>query len=344
MEEVVDSLLITDDTNLKNLNFIGLTSCPMKKIFRESLENTLQKYKQATDKLLKCYIPTGCHSKEYIEKVLKSPNFDEFPDVFTALGYRNTFRSNILNNFAAKGYFKSNQDKNINKAFEGLGLVDPEGVFSIYSVSSEVMLVDKNKLGDLPIPKTWGDLLDPMYKGKLIIGGCDGDIHEDQLLYYYKDFGDDGVKALAENAKNTWHPAQMAKSASASSRDGAAIYIIPWFFANACPDKPNLQIVCPEDGAMVGPSFILAKESKIEETSVLIDSLLGAEFGAKCADNLYPSLNPDVDNKIPEGFKFKWLGWDFIRSRNMEETMDNIVSEFIDTFNKTGGDVVLQKK
>ncbi|QCH27452.1 ABC transporter substrate-binding protein [Clostridium tyrobutyricum] len=344
MNEALDIMLITDDSNLNGLNLIGLTSCPMKKIFRENLENTLQKYKQATDKILKCYTPTGCHSKEHIEELLKSSNFDDLPDVFTALGYRNTFKSSILDNFAYRGYFKSPQDKNINKDFDGLGLIDPEGIYSIYSVSSEVMLIDKNKLGKLPVPKTWADLLDPIYKGKIIIGGCDGDIHEDQLLYYYKDFGDEGVKALAENSKNTWHPAQMAKSAAVSSRDGAAIYIIPWFFANACPDKPNLKIVCPEDGAMISPSFILTKKSKLDEVSVLTDSLLGTEFGTKCADNLYPSLNPNVNNNIPEGFKFKWLGWDFIRSINMEETMNNIVDEFIDTFNRTGGDAVLEKK
>ncbi len=194
MNEALDSMLITDDSNLNGLNLIGLTSCPMKKIFRENLENTLQKYKQATDKILKCYTPTGCHSKEHIEELLKSSNFDDLPDVFTALGYRNTFKSSILDNFAYRGYFKSPQDKNINKDFDGLGLIDPEGIYSIYSVSSEVMLIDKNKLGKLPVPKTWADLLDPIYKGKIIIGGCDGDIHEDQLLYYYKDFGDEGVK------------------------------------------------------------------------------------------------------------------------------------------------------
>ncbi|WP_446898441.1 ABC transporter substrate-binding protein [Clostridium sp. LBM24168] len=343
MNEALESILVTEDTNLKNLNFIGLTSCPMKQIFRENLEDTLQKYKKDTDKTLKCYTPTGCHSKELVEEVLLTPNFEEFPDVFTCLGFKNMFRSNIIDNFAAKGLFKSTQSSNINKSLEDLGLIDPEGVFSMYSISAEVILVDKNKLGNLPIPKTWGDLLNPIYKGKLIIGGCDGDIHEDQLLYYYKEFGHDGINALAENSKNTWHPAEMAKSAAMSSSHGAALYIIPWFFANACPSKPHLQIVCPEDGAMVGPSCIVAKESKIKEVGILVDSLLNSEFGTKCADNLYPSLNPDVDNNIPEGFKFKWLGWDFIRSHNMEETTKKITDEFIETFNSTESDIVIER-
>lgn len=343
MSKTLESTFITEDNNLKSLNFIGLTSCPMKQIFRENLESTLNEYKNSTGKKLKCYIPTGCHSKEQIEKILKTPNFDEFPDMFTCLGFKNMFRSNILDNFAAKGLFKSTQISNINNSLDGLGLIDPEGVFSMYSISTEVMLVDKNKLGDLPVPRTWGDLLNPIYKGKLIIGGCDGDIHEDQLLYYYKEFGLDGINALAENSKNTWHPAEMAKSAAMSSSSGAAIYIIPWFFANACPSKPNLQIICPEDGAMIGPSCIVAKKSKLEELSVLSDSLLGSEFGTKCADNMYPSLNPYVDNNVPDGFKFKWLGWDFIRSINMEDTIEKLTDEFIKTFNKTGGDVLIER-
>jgi len=94
---------------------------------------------------------------------------------------------------------------------------------------------------------------------------------------------------------------------------------------------------------MIGPSCIVAKKSKLEELSVLSDSLLGSEFGTKCADNMYPSLNPYVDNNVPDGFKFKWLGWDFIRSINMEDTIEKLTDEFIKTFNKTGGDVLIER-
>lgn len=319
MYEVLENILMTEENDLKNLNFLGLTSCPMRQIFRENIENTLQKYKKETDITLKCYIPSGCHGNEDIEQLLNSATIDEFPDIFAALGFKDMFNANFMSNLVNRGFFKSTQDKNINKEFLDAGCLDPEGFYTMYSVSPVLMIVDKKKLGDLPLPKTWADLLNPIYKNNIIVGGSEDEIYGDQIHYFYKEFGDEGIETLGKNIKAAWHPVKMSKTAGTSNSEGAAIYVIPLFFAKSCPKQENITIIWPEDGALVCPVCIISKESKLKETEVLINFLTGAEFGTKCANNYFPALNPNVDNHLPENAKFKWLGWDYIRENNIEE-------------------------
>jgi len=319
MFETLESIFMTEESDLKNLNFLGLTSCPMRQLFRENVENTLQKYKEEKNLTLKCYIPSGCHGNEDVEQLLNNANIDEFPDVFSALGFNDMFNANFVKNLVNKGFFKSTQDKNIHKEFLDAGCLDPEEVYSMYSVSPVLMLVDNKKLGDLPLPKTWADLLNPIYKNNIIISGSEEEIHGDQILYFYKEFGDEGLKTLAKNIKNAWHPVEMSRTAGTSNLEGAAIYILPLFFAKSCPKQENISIIWPEDGALVCPVCIVAKESKLKETDVFTKFLTGVKFGTKCANNYFPALNANVNNNLPPNSKFKWLGWDYIRANNLEE-------------------------
>lgn len=332
MYETLENIPITEESDLKNLNFLGLTSCPMRQLFRENVENTLQKYKNEKNITLKYYIPSGCHNNENVEQLLNSASIDEFSDVFSALGFKDMFNANFVKNLVNKGFFRSTQDKNINKEFLDAGCLDPEGVYTMYSVSPILMLVDTKKLEDLPLPKTWSDLLNPIYKNNIILAGSEEEIYEDQLLYFYKEFGDEGIKTLAKNIKDAWHPVKMSKTAGTSNLEGAAIYVIPLFFAKSCPKQENISIIWPEDGALVCPICIISKESKLKETDVLIKFLTDDEFGTKCANNYFPALNFNVDNRLPENAKFKWLGWDYIRSNNIEELTLNANEKFINAW------------
>ncbi|WP_303860738.1 extracellular solute-binding protein [Alkalibaculum bacchi] len=46
-------------------------------------------------------------------------------------------------------------------------LKDEEGLYSTVHYGSIAILANTEALGDLPVPKSWEDLLDPMYKGKI---------------------------------------------------------------------------------------------------------------------------------------------------------------------------------
>lgn len=327
-----ESILLQDDSDLTHLNFLGLTNCPMRETFKESLEEVVTGYKEETGKTLRAHIPSGCSCKADLANIWKTENVDEFPDVFTSVGYNELFFDEFKNRFLNKGYFKAFQNENINKDFEGAGCIDPEGIFAMYCVSPTILLIDKKQLGDLPVPKTWSDLLNPIYKDKIIISGSEDSIFETDLLYIYKEHGEEGLIKLAHNIKDAWHPSKMSKTAGTNSKLGAAIYATSWFFAKVCPRTDETFILWPEDGALIHPLCMTSKVSKHEEVKVFTDYITGAEFGKRCAGNSYASLNPEVDNKLPEGAKFKWLGWDFLRNNNMEklikETNDLFIKEW----------------
>lgn len=329
MNEYSETILLGDESNVKNLNFLGLTICPMRQIFKEGIEETLQKYKNETNITLRSYIPSSCGCTAEVEPLVYTENADEFPDVFTSIGFREMFKNSVVDKFINADIFKASQNKSVHKEFLDSELIDPKGIYTMYSVSPIVLLIDKKKLGSLPVPKYWSDLLNPIYADNIILEGSENEIYEDLLLYFFKEFGYENLTTIAHNMKDACHPVEMAKKAGTSISSGAAIYVLPWFFAKSCPRREETLIVWPEDGAIINPLCILSKETKLRETSVLIDFLLDTEYGTRSANNYFPSLNSKVNNKLPENAKFKWLGWDFIRSNNIEQLIETTNELFL---------------
>jgi hypothetical protein len=43
---------------------------------------------------------------------------------------------------------------------------------------------------------------------------------------------------------------------------------------------------------------------------------------------LFPSITPEVDNRIPEENRFMWLGWDYIYKHDIGELINTCESIF----------------
>jgi ABC-type Fe3+ transport system substrate-binding protein len=183
------------------------------------------------------------------------------------------------------------------------------------------------------VPERWSDLLDPAYHNNIIIGGPDG-VNELLLLDLYKELGDTAVRQLAPNVKDTWHAAQMAKTAGTGSSKGAAIYVLPWFFAKTCPHTRVVSIIWPGDGALVNPMYFLLKKSRAKDLGPLVDFVTGAEFGTKMAETYFPPLHPGTGNHLPEKARLKWLGWDFVYSRDVGGLIEYVTQIFMDEWQK----------
>ncbi len=145
-----------------------------------------------------------------------------------------------------------------------------------------------------------------------------------------------GLIQLAANIRESWHPAQMARAAASSNSKGTAVYIIPWFWAQARSPSTDVQLVWPEDGALTSPIYLLIKESARAVLKPIIECITGAEMGAKSAQACFPSLHPDVDNKLPENASFKWLGWEYIKSNDLEQLKAYTTEVFSDAWRNKG--------
>lgn len=327
--EKAQTMPVQDEDPVEKLNFIGYTYCPLKHTFRECFEEVLEKYLADTgDTDFRYYVPTGCGGGDPYEDLWKAENIDQLPEIIASVGFGDFFRQEFVEKFVSKGYFKAVPYPKMHQAFTDAGFIDPDGWYTVYSVFPLVMLIDRKKLGKLPVPKQWNDLLNPVYANNIIIGASHGDIHEDLLLYIYKEYGDDGLIKLAVNIKTGLHASQMAKVAGTNSSEGAAIYAIPWMFAKSCPRTEVTEIVWPMDGALTTPTYMLVKECAIPKYKPFINFLTDSGYGQKSADNYFPVINAEVNNKIPSGATFKWLGWDYINSHSIDELKEHVIEIF----------------
>ena len=62
----------------------------------------------------------------------------------------------------------------------------------------------------------------------------------------------------------------------------------------------------------------------------MLDFIYDRTFTKKCAQDLPPSLHPEVDNKLPEGGGLIWLDWDFIRNNDLNYLCNEIREIFLD--------------
>lgn len=83
-------------------------------------------------------------------------------------------------------------------------LRQPQDLWTAANVHIVVMMVNTAHLGSLPVPKTFADILDPRYKGKLMVADPANSSTAYTILWGIdKMLGADGLKALASNIKVT---------------------------------------------------------------------------------------------------------------------------------------------
>ncbi|WP_415238886.1 ABC transporter substrate-binding protein [Seleniivibrio woodruffii] len=309
-------ILYTDETPVVRTDFLGYVVCPFKHLYKEAFEKKLHGHYDRTGEKLVSFVPMGCGGPDPYEYIWDTENIDELPDAIASIGFGNFWRKDFRERFLDNGKFIAVERPPLQDVFRELE--DPLKQYTIYSVSAYVILVDHKKLGDLPVPKTWLDIANPIYKDNVIISGSDDEINEVFLMHIYKDGGEEALKNLAPNIKATWHASQMAKAAGSSMADGAAIYVLAWFFADTCPNTDHISIIFPEDGAMISPMYMMVKADKAERMKPVTDFMTGAEMGAISAGSKFPPLCPEIPNILPEGTGLKWFGWDFVRENDMK--------------------------
>ena len=315
----------------KRCNFVGYSPRKFRHTFQEGLRRVLKKYRDETGRSLTSCFSLGSGASDNCHEIWETPYIEDFPDAVAWVGFDHPFAREFFEQFVGEGRFKSVWGGPMHEAFEQAGLRDPDGWYTVYAVQPFVMLVDKRKLGVRNAPTKWSDLLDPQLQGRVILVGADNPEEDVPLLYFYKEYGVEGLARLAANVRGIWRPRQIAPAIVSSDQHGAAVYVLSWSHARSYPETNRISVIWPEDGALVNPLCLLVKSEKAKEMAPITGFLTGREFGGKCARHSFPSLNPDVDNGLPEGAAFQWLGWDYIKSRDTMELRERIYKLFIVT-------------
>ncbi|MDF2571215.1 MAG: hypothetical protein K0R55_2819 [Sporomusa sp.] len=314
------------ESSSRHLNMLSLLPCPLKVPMQSELKLFLDYLREEKNLPLNYCIESFFNDhldyEDYLEH-FEEP--DEIPDIIMTAGY-SFFYKNFMDRFVTKGVFADVINRPVNSRLAEAGLIDPDGHFTVIGANILVMVVDKNRLGSIPMPQTWGDLLKPEYENKVVMRGH-GDIFCDVVqLNYYKDYGVEGVEQLGQSVKYGLHPAQMVKELTSNRKDVPPIHIMPYFFYKTMRESENINIVWPEEGILTYPISVLIKADKMQELQELADYLTGPKIARICAEAYFPATHGDVKVNLPEHVKLKWLGWDFIKNNDMKylvETMNN---------------------
>lgn len=333
MEKTKVIQTILDEEKRTKLDFYGNVPCPIKPKFREAYDKMAKTYYEETGKQFFSYVPLSCQTDftqevKSLSNILSAKSIDEMPDIAISMGIDDYCHSRIIEQYISKGYYDKVIDTSKCKFLKGVDLSDKYNATNVISFFPIVLLIDKRKMGDLPIPKKWSDLLDPIYKDSICIPGGHGEVSTLFPLYIYKDYGEEGLKKLEYNTATIAHGSKAAQIAGTLNSEGAPIYIISWFFAKACVNTKYTEIVWPEDGALIDPMLMYIKKNLDEGLERIKDFLISEEVSHIFADNNLPSTSTLVENKLPENATFKWLGWDYIYENKIEELMKYVVKDF----------------
>lgn len=321
-----------DIEKCKKVNMLALLPCPLKVPLEVEICNFIEGLKKNNAMNIDFLIAGNANKQiSYNEYIEHFESIEDIPDIVITSGVNAFYNKRFIEGFIEKGYFVDVTDYEACGNLQKLNLKDPQGSYTILTMNILVMVVDLTKLGDLPIPQSWEDLLKPEYENKVVIRGQKNNFCETTLMTIYKLYGLNGIEKLGRAVKAGWHPSQMVAAAGKNKEDAPAISVMPYFYSKTIKNKDKVVVVWPKEGAIVSPITMLVKKSKIEQFKPLVEFLTSDKIAEICNEAYFPTLKQVNNCKIPEGAVLNWIGWDFIRSKDI----GNLVKELNKSFLKS---------
>lgn len=308
----------------------GVLPCPIRIPLMENFTAKLEEIKPTLNKTVGYDLRSASMGIDWLKEQVKKGDDSLLPDVMLSAGFELFFDEKYMKQFMDKKIFTyPNVQFNKDFANEKINLEDPKKEYFVIGVVAAIIMVNEKLLGDRPYPKCWEDLLRPEFENSLALPMKDLDLFNAVILHIHKKFGDEGVKNLARSYQKSLHPAQMVKSKGLAGNinPDPVVSISPYFFTQMLPENGPIKPVWPEDGAIVSPIFMVAKDT--EEAKPFLDYFTSKEVGELfCFGGKFPSTNQYVDNKLKENQNFMWLGWDYIHSRDIGSLLKRLESDF----------------
>jgi ABC-type Fe3+ transport system substrate-binding protein len=308
------------------LDLLLYSPCPVKLAVKAGIDRIVENY-AARGEELGVHIPMGCTSIDPYDPVCRETDPDKLPAMIASIGYGDFWKKPFVERFVATGLFEAPLPARVNPLHEQAGLVDPSGAYLIYGVTPYIFLADTQRLGGLPVPRVWEELLDPIYRGHIVMCGDGDDMADAVLLNLYKEHGLDGIKRLVENVRGFMHSSTMAVMAGKDEKNAGSIYIIPSFFAESTKRPERVLAIWPEDGAAASPLYVLVKKSERERLAELT-AFFSHGFGEIPSAAWFVPVDADAASPLPPEARLKWVGWDFVAANDVNALRDRLALEF----------------
>jgi len=312
------------------LRVSGLLPCPVRLPVLEALRRAKEGIERERGVRVGCSLAAAAVGGDALNRAIRAAESEaELPEIFISAGFESFFDRRTMRRFKDRGVFVDLAPAGQNRCFGGLPLRDPDGHFTMLGMVPAVFLCNRSLLGDDPAPRSWEEVLHPRFRDRLALPVGDFDLFNGLLLTLAARFGDAAVEALAENMLVARHPAETVGRFSSRQAAQPAVSIIPYFFSKMTLRSQVLSVIWPEDGAVVSPIFMLVKRSAMPLAGELAQVFLSREVGEVLAQRgLMPVLHPEVENQVPEGARFLWLGWERIRELDLGEEIPRLEAIF----------------
>ncbi len=292
---------------------------PLRHRVRDGVADLLAREAAAGRPPLHACFPLGQGGRSPFDRLRYIRRLDDYPEMLVSADGGNAFNRRFHDRHVLGGAFESAQPAGAAEVFTAAGLVDPLGRIGVFAVAPFVMLIDRRRLGERPVPRAWGDLLDPVFRDEIVLGGWrrpgvpgPGHYNRPFLLAILRAFGLTGLRRFVANLGGFAHSAQMPRLAGTESSPGA-VMILPWSLADLCPRRRDTEVIWPADGAFAYPLWLTLKGAARRRMAPLAAHFHGADLAHYLNANLYPALCPAVTPRLPAGGRLDFVGWDYLR-------------------------------
>src|SRR5512137_2224742 len=136
------------------------------------------------------------------------------------------------------------------------GYVEKDALWTASNAHVMIVMVNKAMVKDADAPKTWKELLDPRWKGQVVMANPEksGSAYA-QVYGIYKLYGMDGLKQLIDNAKILDSSSLIYKGVAAGEYPLGITMEYAAYRYIAGGDK-NVGIIYPADGAFMAPEAL----------------------------------------------------------------------------------------
>jgi len=312
----------------RELDLLLYAPCPVKLVMKDGVDQVSAGLVQRGQPGLVAHVPMGCTSIDPYDPLCNETDESALPGVIASIGFGDFWKRDFVRRFVDAGVFEAVQPQTVSPLHQAAGMLDPRGAYTVYGVTPYLFVVDSARLDGLPAPRTWAELLDPRYEGRIVMCGDGDDMADAVLMSVYKDFGMEGIARLAKSCGGFMHSSTMTKAAGAKDKSLSAIFIMPAFFACSTRQPDSVRVIWPEDGAAASPLYFLAKRSEKARLAPLLDCLTNGFAAIPSAAWFAPLGLGASASPLPPEASLKWVGWDFIQSGDINALRDRLNGEF----------------
>jgi len=299
-----------------SINLFINVPCPLKVTTRECLEAFVPTFNQ-TNKL-PLYSPSlfDGQTKDIEEELKTAKSEDEIPEVLVASGLHTVFSKDFKERFIDTCiYVPAVPQSVIDKMSPYYQKLVTEKNIGVIAFGFWSIVCDLSIKIDVPYPRQWTDLVNPMYKGLLSVHGYHGKASIAALLLILKErLGDESIVNLGKNIRNIWHFAEILKRIDSDDQRRTPFNLLPNAAAVQMPSKKRGVILDFSEGPVLAPMLMYVKASKANLCQPIIDFM----FGDEMRKNLHHG-DFYLADEIDWSKNYCFADWDYLMKYDYED-------------------------